>query len=96
MSEKNLIRFIKRLRLKAGDVLVVRDPSTAEALMNAGQYIKLKLDIPIIIAPEGVEKVSLKQLKKVVGRIVTKSIPAYVMDEPCHGRVPYWKKEEKS
>jgi hypothetical protein len=74
MSKKNLMTTIKRLRLKAGDILVVRDLRTAVALMDVGKHIPLRLDIPIVIAPDGIEKITLKQLKDVVIRVVAQEL----------------------
>jgi len=76
MSEKNLVNYIKRLRLKVGDILVVRDLRTAIALVDAGKLIKVNLDIPIIIAPQGVKKVTMQQLKDIVARNIVGRIEA--------------------
>jgi hypothetical protein len=46
-----LQRALRRLRLKPGDILIVRDPllSTTQ-LVNAGRTAKLKFNVPIIYA----------------------------------------------
>jgi len=44
-----LQRALKRLRLKPGDILIVRDPMlSTKQLINAGRTAKLKFDVPII------------------------------------------------
>jgi len=78
MSKKkpmDITIYVKRLRLKAGDILIVRDLRTAVALMDAGKYLSVKtdLDIPIIVAPEGVERANLNKLKAIVARAEGKS-----------------------
>jgi hypothetical protein len=74
MSKKKLLIEIKRLRLKFGDIVVVRDHRAAETLVRAGEAIKLKFLVPIIIAPYGdVKSYSLKQLKAIGKDIEAKS-----------------------
>jgi hypothetical protein len=72
MSKKNLI---ERLRLKAGDIIVVKDWHTAESLIRIGQSNKFAFDFdcPILIAPDGVKKSNLKRLKEIVAYLEAKS-----------------------
>lgn len=43
-----LKRAIRRLRLKPGDILIVRDQYLLEPLMKMGQIAKINFDVPII------------------------------------------------
>ena len=42
--------MVKRLRLKPGDILVVRDPQTATRLSQ--HYGLVKFPVPIVVIPE--------------------------------------------
>ncbi len=57
---------IRRLRLKPGDMLVVRNHQQADALMGAGPLLGLDFDVRIIIAPEGVKRLGRKYLEKLL------------------------------
>lgn len=43
-----LKRAIRRLRLRPGDILIVRDHHLLEPLMKMGQIAKINFDVPII------------------------------------------------
>ena len=47
-----LRRMIRRLRLKPGDILVVRDPDTARRLSESGKTLGINFNVPIVIIPE--------------------------------------------
>jgi hypothetical protein len=48
----NLRRAIRRLRLKKGDILVVREPETARRLAGSGKDLGLNFNVPIVVIPE--------------------------------------------
>lgn len=55
---------LRRLRLKPGDVIVVKDQETAQALMDIRDWDGPKC--PIVIAEHGIGRVSLSYLEKIV------------------------------
>jgi DNA polymerase III delta subunit len=66
-----LRRVIRKLRLRQGDIIVVNTGETAQRLMTAVRHVKMNkdvLNIPIVIAPEGLHRLSVKQLKKILER----------------------------
>lgn len=61
---------IRRLRLKKGDIIVVRDPQTMHELIAAaanGDFRDLSVNAPIVMAPEGIKRVSREYLLKILG-----------------------------
>jgi|HubBroStandDraft_1064217.scaffolds.fasta_scaffold3045114_1 hypothetical protein len=60
MRKSELRRAIKLLRLERGDIVVVRDLETAQQL----QQIPVQWPCPILVAPNGVEKMDIPTLRK--------------------------------
>jgi hypothetical protein len=56
---------VEKLRLKRGDVLVCRDPYTAKMLSEM-KFPHLSFQVPIVVAPLGVEKIPLDKLEQIV------------------------------
>lgn len=61
----NLLLRISRLRLQAGDILVVRDPNVMEMLSVTKwpEHVK-NLRTPIVFAPSGIEQLSFELLEQ--------------------------------
>jgi hypothetical protein len=59
---------VRRLRLKKGDILVVRDPETCLALAKPRPGFVLGFVVPIVFAPQGLEKISRKKLLELLRR----------------------------
>lgn len=59
-------KAIRRLRLRPGDIILVRDHHTMEALITAARGMKDLPNCPIVIAREGVHRMSKEYLKKLV------------------------------
>jgi hypothetical protein len=62
-------RALRKLRLRQGDIVVVETGETAKRIIAAFRLIKTNKDIiniPIVIAPEGVHCMTVKQLKKIL------------------------------
>jgi hypothetical protein len=57
---------IRRLRLREGDIIVVRDELTLEALMSAAKGMKNIPDCPIVIAPESIHRLDKSFLRKLL------------------------------
>lgn len=55
-------RAIRRLRLREGDIVLVRDGR--KALMKAARGMKGIPPCPIVVAPEGVHRLSREYLQK--------------------------------
>ena len=65
-------RRIARLRLQEGDILVVNNAEDLRRLINCRPKLPKGLhSVPVVIAPEGIKKVSLKQLKQIVSQLET-------------------------
>jgi hypothetical protein len=62
-------KAIRRLRLRKGDILVVSDVLLAERLSKMYDIVPFKT--PIIIAPDGIKRISKEYLNK---RLVKKQI----------------------
>ena len=58
---------IEKLRIKRGDVLVVRDYNTAKRL--EGIHFNLQFQVPIVFAPLGIEKLSVDALKNIIAEV---------------------------
>jgi len=64
-------RLIRKLRLRQGDIIVVNNGETAKRLMDASRKVVFSptLDnIPIVIAPEGIHRLSAASLRKILAR----------------------------
>lgn len=59
---------ISKLELKDGDVIVVREYETLDALSRLGPYWKGP-KCPIICAPKGIEAIPLEELERVVNQL---------------------------
>jgi hypothetical protein len=57
-------RAITRLRLKEGDILVVKDQETANRLMAAKGAAKFPH--PIVVAPDGIRRLGRKYWEKLI------------------------------
>jgi len=57
-------KTIRRLRLQKDDFIIVKDRETALLLMKC--QVGLKLDISIIVAPDGIRRVNRKYLEKIL------------------------------
>lgn len=65
-------RLLRRLRLRQGDIVVVENVETANRLMQAARLISLPencKNVPIVVAPEGVRRLSVSKLKQIVARL---------------------------
>lgn len=64
---------IQKLRLQAGDVIVVSDYETAYRLQHCGYKLPAGVtNMPIVIAPEGIRRVKLSTLKTLMARLEAK------------------------
>ena len=61
-------KTIRRLRLKPGDIVVVKDFHMAKALTNVGVMCGIDFKVPIVIAPEGIKRVNRKYLEKLLDK----------------------------
>jgi hypothetical protein len=61
-------KALRRLRLRDGDVIVVRNREDAEALMTA--RVKGVPNCPIIIAQESIHRLSKEYLRKLCAQTV--------------------------
>jgi len=60
-------KIIRKLRLRQGDILVVNNMETAQALMRTRPPMPAGVtSVPIVMAPEGIKKVPLEKLKAIV------------------------------
>jgi len=58
-------KAIRRLRLREGDILVVRDQETMHNLMNFF-VANITFSVPILFAPDGVKRVKREYLEKLL------------------------------
>jgi len=62
-------KALKRLHLRQGDILVVSDAETLNRLKRCGAQPPPGVkSIPVVLAPEGIERVPLEKLKELVAR----------------------------
>jgi hypothetical protein len=69
---------IRKLRLKQGDIVVVQTYETYKRLAAATHNMDLPEGVtyvPVLVAPEGVRKVKLEKLKKIVARLIQEQAP---------------------
>jgi hypothetical protein len=59
-------KALRRLRLREGDVILVRDHETLERLVQAGRAMKNIPDCPIVVAPQGVHRLSKDYLRRLL------------------------------
>ncbi len=60
-------KLIRKLRLRRGDILVVNNMETVRALLRTHPPMPAGVtSVPIVLAPEGIKKVPLETLKKIV------------------------------
>jgi hypothetical protein len=59
-------KALRRLRLREGDVILVRDHETLERLVVAGRAVKNIPDCPIVVAPQGVHRLSKDYLRRLL------------------------------
>jgi hypothetical protein len=59
-------RAIRRLRLREGDVVLVRDSETLRALMETCREMSEVPPCPIVVAPEGVHRLSREYLQRLL------------------------------
>jgi hypothetical protein len=60
-------KTIRRLRLREGDIVVVKDTATMHALVRMGQS-KGVPNCPIVFAPSGISRLSREYLRKLIDR----------------------------
>lgn len=68
----NLRHRVEKLRLRRGDVLVCRDVPTLNALSEM-KFPFLTFQVPLVYAPQGVDKIPLDDLKQIVRRVESTS-----------------------
>jgi hypothetical protein len=59
---------LRRLRLKEGDLILMRDQQTCEALVQAAKGLRNIPNCPIVIAPEGVHRLNRDYLRRVLAK----------------------------
>ena len=64
--QNELRRQIRVLRLQAGDIVVVKNMETARRLVEGCKGMAGVPQCPVVIAPEGVEKVSRARLLRLL------------------------------
>ena len=66
-------KALRRLRLREGDIVLVRDYETLGALEQAGRGMKEGTvpNCPIVVAPEGVHRLSKEYLRKLLNSVST-------------------------
>jgi len=63
-------KIIRKLRLRQGDILVVNNMETAQALMRTRPPMPTGVtSVPIVMAPEGIKKVPIEKLKAIVAEV---------------------------
>ena len=63
-------KIIRRLRLRQGDIIVVNNAETAQALKRCRPPVPEGVTrVPIVVAPEGIKKVPLEKLKALVAEL---------------------------
>jgi len=66
-------RVIKKLRLRRGDILVVSDAETRRRLVQSGAALPPDIGyIPIVLAPTGIQRLTVAQLKTILKTIEEK------------------------
>jgi len=68
MSRQKLKADLRRLRLKEGDIVLVRDELTMEALCNIGP-IEGVPPCPIVFAPQGVHRLDKEYVRKLLEKL---------------------------
>lgn len=67
------ISLIRKLRLRPGDIVVVSDYETATRISRVSTALPKGItSVPIVVAPEGIRKVSLARLKAIVAKLEAK------------------------
>jgi hypothetical protein len=61
-------KMLRKLRLREGDILVVRNPQDMQSLIEAGKGMKGIPNCPIIICRESVHRLSKEYIVKLVTR----------------------------
>lgn len=63
-------RIVQRLRLRQGDILVVRNIEDGRRVLNCGARAPRGVtSIPVVVAPEGIQRVPLDTLKRLVAKL---------------------------
>ena len=70
---------IKRLRLREGDLVVVRDQDTADALITAAKGIKGVPNCPIIVARESIHRLSADYIRRLLVKKEAANAPTSTM-----------------
>lgn len=68
-TPEEYVMRLRRLRLKRGDIVVCRDPETMQALAQLGEMTAEFPPHAIIFAANGLEQVSLDDLKGLVAQL---------------------------
>lgn len=61
-----MVNQLKRLRLKEGDIIVVRDQDTADALMKV--RVKGIPPCPIIVTPDSIHRLSADYIRRLLAK----------------------------
>jgi hypothetical protein len=67
LSRDGLSGAIRRLRLREGDIVVVRDPDIARRLSET-PIAELKFPVPVIYTPQSIHRLSREYLLKLLAR----------------------------
>ena len=63
-------KIVQRLRLRQGDILVVRNIEDGRRVLNCGARTPRGVtSIPVVVAPEGIQRVPLDTLKRLVAKL---------------------------
>ena len=63
-------RIVQRLRLRQGDILVVRNIEDGRRVLNCGARVpRGVMSVPVVVAPEGIQRVPLDTLKRLVAKL---------------------------
>ncbi len=63
-------RIVQRLRLRQGDILVVRNIEDGRRVLHCGARVPRGVtSIPVVVAPDGIQRVPLDTLKRLVAKL---------------------------
>lgn len=79
---KHLKNRVRKLHLERGDIIVCADPNTMKLL--SGLQVDIPFPIPIVFAPEGLEKVSYAELKRVMKVAEQAFYPSLIIPGAMH------------
>lgn len=76
MSKAALLNVIKKLHLTPGDILLVKDIHTLEALAQLGQAVNFT--VPLVFAPQGIETLTRQDLLNLLEQLDQNPAPPQV------------------